>query len=92
MEIMTKYLCQCDIPVEIYQYDPMAPDDLFETFKSKWNEIPSKIKRKELGIRTQKQVDTIDNAINVDGVASMIALIDYDGIGLKTMQQCFPSC
>lgn len=89
MEIMTKYLCQCDITVEIYQYDPMAPDDLFETFKSKWNEIPSKNKKKELGIRTQKQVDTIDNAINVDGVASMIALIDYDGIGLKTMQQCF---
>lgn len=50
METMLHYLSKCDIPIEIYQYDSMAPDDLFETFKNKWNEI-STIDKKQLGIR-----------------------------------------
>ena len=33
-ELMFKYLSKCDIPIEIYKYDPEAPDDLFEDFKS----------------------------------------------------------
>lgn len=89
MEIMHNYLSKCDIPVEIYQYDPSAPDDLFETFKCKWNEIPNVDKKKQLGIRQQKQIDTIDRAVNIDNVKSMIALIEYKGIGLTTMQKCF---
>lgn len=89
MDIMISYLSQCDIPVEIYQYDPMAPDNLFESFKAKWNEIPNADKKKQIGIRQQKQIDTIDKAVNVDKVKSMIALIEYQGIGLTTMQKCF---
>ncbi len=89
MEIMQLYLSQCDIPVEIYQYDPLDADDLFETFKNKWNEIPNEVKKKQIGIRTQKQIDTIDKAVNEDQVKSMIALIEYQGIGLVTMQKCF---
>jgi len=89
LEIMISYLSQCDIPIEIYQYDPQAPDDLFETFKLKWNQIPVPNKKKQLGIRTQKQIDTIETAINVDNIKSMIALIEYKGIGLTTMQKCF---
>lgn len=67
----------------------LCPDDLFETFKAKWNEIPSADKKKQIGIRQQKQIDTIDKAVNVDKVKSMIALIEYQGIGLTTMQKCF---
>ena len=33
--------------------------------------------------------DTIETAINVDNIKSMIALIEYKGIGLTTMQKCF---
>lgn len=89
MEIMQLYLIQCNIPVEIYEYDPKAPDDLFEIFKQKWNSIPAGNKKKQIGIRTQKQLNMIDYAINVDGIKSMIALIEYKGIGLTTMQNCF---
>ena len=89
IEMMTLYLSKCDIPVEIYQYDPMASDDLFEKFKQKWNEIPNENKKKKIGIRQQKQIDTIDNAVNIDNVNSMITLIEYKGIGLTTMQKCF---
>ena len=34
--LMDEYLGECDIEIEIYDYDPKAPDDLFERFKSKW--------------------------------------------------------
>ena len=89
IEIMKHYLSQCDIPVEIYLYDPNAADDLFEGFKKKWNLSPVIDKKKVIGIRTQKQIDTIDKAVNEDNIKSMIALIEYKGIGLLTMQKCF---
>jgi len=89
MDIMQSYLSLCDIPIEIYLYNPSAEDDLLEQFKKKWNGIPSSDKKRVLGIRQQKQIDTIEKALNIDGVKSMIALIEYQGIGLVTMQKCF---
>lgn len=89
LQLMNNSLGKCAIPVEIYEYDPMAPDDLFEIFKKKWNSINSTSKKEMTGIRTQKQIDTISEALNSDMVKSMIALIEYKGIGLKTMEKCF---
>ena len=78
-----------DIPVEIYQYDPMAPDDLFETFKANWLSIPMHKKKEVTKIRTVKQIETIDKAVLSDNLHSMIELINYPGIGIKTMECCF---
>lgn len=89
LALMQRYLSQCDIPIEIYDYAPNAADDLFETFKLKWNAISKTDKKNVIGIRTQKQIDTIDNAVNSGEVKSMISLIEYQGIGMKTMEQCF---
>jgi len=89
LTIMQQYLSLCNIPVEIYEYDPKASDDLFETFKQRWNSIPDADKKKQTGIRMQKQIDTINQAVNSDNIQSMIALIEYKGIGLTTMQKCF---
>lgn len=89
LSLMQQYLSQCDIPIEIYDYDSNAADDLFETFKLKWNATSKTDKKNVIGIRTQKQIDTIDNAVNSGEVKSMIALIEYQGIGMKTMEQCF---
>ena len=89
MAIMMSYLSQCDIPVEIYQYDPLAPDDLFERFKANWLAIPMIMKKEITKIRTSKQIETIDNALKSDDIHSMIALIDYPGIGIKTMECCY---
>lgn len=89
MDIMISYLSQCDIPVEIYQYDPMAPDDLFETFKANWLSIPMHKKKEVTKIRTVKQIETIDKAVLSDNLHSMIELINYPGIGIKTMECCF---
>ena len=84
---MISYLSQCDIPIEIYHYDPQAPDDLFEEFRNKWKQIPQDQKIKLL--RSSKRVNTIDIAVNSENVRSMISLIEFPGIGIKTMESCF---
>lgn len=89
LPVMISYLSKCDIPVEIYEYDPKAPDDLFESFKLKWNEIPMSQKKKVTGIRTSKQIETLDHVINSGTISSMIPLIESPGIGIKTMECCF---
>ena len=86
-ELMISYLSQCDIPIEIYHYDPQAPDDLFEEFRLKWKKIPQEYKKKIL--RTSKRIETIDLAVNSESVRSMISLIEFPGIGIKTMESCF---
>ena len=87
LDLMVRYLKECDIPVEIYLYDPTAPDDLFETFKFKWMKISYEQKKNML--KTNKRIETIDRAITSEEVHSMIALIDYPGIGIKSMESCF---
>lgn len=89
LDLMYKYLEKCDITIEIYEYDPLAPDDIFTHFKEKWNELSYSDKQSILGSRLTKQIETIDKAINEDNIASMISLIEYHGIGFKTIQRCF---
>lgn len=89
LNLMTTYLSQCDIPIEIYLYDAMAKDDLFDCFKLKWNSIPENQRKLITGIRMQKQINIISDALNSDDIKSLIALIEYPGIGLTTMQKCF---
>lgn len=89
MNIMQHYLSQCDIPIEIYQYDPTAADDLYEMFKANWLSIPMHQKKEVTKIRATKQIETIDKAVQSDNLRSMIELINYPGIGIKTMECCF---
>ena len=88
LNLMHKYLERCDIPIEIYEYDPDAPDELFEQFKKKWNSL-SPIEKKKAGIRTAKQIQTIDNALNDSEIKSMTSLTSLNGIGITTIEKCF---
>ena len=62
-------------------------DDLLETFKSNWTRITYEQKKQML--KTKKRIETIDSAVFSEYVHSMIALIDYPGIGIKSMESCF---
>lgn len=87
MDMMHSYLEKCSIPIDIYDYDPTAPDELFYQFKEKWVAMPMSAK-KNMGIRVN-QIETIDNAINDANICSMTALSEFDGIGILTLQKCF---
>jgi O-acetyl-ADP-ribose deacetylase (regulator of RNase III) len=87
-DLMVSYLEKCDIPVEIYEYDPESPDDLFEGFRQKWKEKSEEEIKNGTGIR-KDMIAIISNQLNSSNVRSMIGLINSKGIGIKTMEKCF---
>ena len=87
-QLMTSYLSKCEIPVQIFEYDPSAPDDLFESFAVKWGSFSSAQIQKVTGIRKDR-INTITTVIENKSIKSMINLINEPGIGLVTMEKCF---
>ncbi|MYC31754.1 MAG: macro domain-containing protein [Chloroflexi bacterium] len=90
LSIMQNYLAQCDIPVEIYHYDPTATDDLYQEFRRRIlaNE-DDKSMAKDMGLRINfvrkiREVLEWEDAIN-----SLSQLASVKGIGLKTLEKSF---
>jgi len=86
--LMINYLSNCEIPIEIFEYDPSAADDLFESFAAKWVHFSPVEIHKFTGIRKDR-VSTISKVIENKVTKSMIDLINEPGIGLVTMEKCF---
>ena len=85
---MIKHLSKCDIPIEIYDYDPYAPDDLFETFTRNWKQLSQQEIKSATGIQPQ-YIRKINEVLENPEVYSMITLVSYNGIGEKTLQKAF---
>lgn len=86
--LMEKYLSGCKIPIEIYDYDPIAEDDLFKSFKNKWLSLDITKIKVETGIQPQ-YARKITEIIESNEVNSMISLVSYKGIGKKTLEKAF---
>ncbi len=87
-KLMDTYLEQCSIPIEIYDYDPGASDDLFASFKEKWLSI----NEEEIKVKTNIQpqyAKKITEIIQSGEINSMIALANYQGVGEKTLEKAF---
>ncbi len=87
LNIMHFYLDKCSIPIEIYEYDSKAPDELYKQFKDKWMSM-SIYDKKNLGIRAN-QIVVIDKKLNDINNSSMTSLSECNGIGIVTLQKCF---
>lgn len=87
-DLMYSYLSKCKIPVEIFEYDPNAPDDLYNSFAREWKSISAEHIKEVTGLRRDK-IQLIENAIQDENIQSMISLIALKGIGVKTMEKCF---
>lgn len=87
LNIMHFYLDKCSIPIEIYEYDSKAPDELYKQFKDKWISM-SIYDKKNLGIRAN-QIVVIDKILNDINNSSMTSLSECNGIGIVTLQKCF---
>lgn len=88
LDIMKKYLTQCDINIEIYHYDPLAYDDLFIRFKALWNKIPEK----ELAQKSALRIDFVRKiklALEDDRIRSLSRLLTVKGIGGSTLEKSF---
>lgn len=87
LNIMHFYLDKCSIPIEIYEYDSKAPDELYKQFKDKWMSM-SIYDKKNLGIRAN-QIVVIDKILDDINNSSMTSLSECNGIGIVTLQKCF---
>jgi O-acetyl-ADP-ribose deacetylase (regulator of RNase III) len=87
-KLMVEYLEKCNIDIEIYDYDPNAPDDLFASFKIKWLSLKQETIKSETGIQPQ-YARKITEILQSGEVNSMVALANYKGIGEKTLEKAF---
>lgn len=91
LSVMRKYLDRCDIPVEIYRYDPTAMDDLFSEFQQKLAPDPDKTSMaKNMGVRVDR-LNSILNILNKPDhpIKSLSQLATVPGIGARTLEKCF---
>lgn len=88
LDIMQKYLSKCDINIEIYQYDPLAYDDLYLKFIGIFTSLPDKVIAEKSGLRIDF-VRKVNNAIHDDRIRSMSNLLSVKGIGEITLEKLF---
>lgn len=88
MEIMESYLQNCPIRVEIYQYDPMALDDLFDKFKERMLTLELDTLKNVTGLRSD-YIERIRDALQNPNMRQLNQLAQVNGIGDKTLEKAF---
>ena len=86
--IMTRHLNQCEIPVEIYRYDPRAHDDLYGRFKEALRSKNDDEISRESGLRP-RSVARIREATAREDINSLSRLAAVKGIGGRTLERSF---
>lgn len=88
IKIMESYLQDCIIPVEIYTYDPTAPDDLYNEFKALFLSMATEELKVRTGLRSN-YIGLIKSALNNDRIHQLNQLANENGIGDKTLEKAF---
>lgn len=88
LEIMEQYLSKCNIDVEIWHFDPMATDDLFEKFVAIIQSLEIEYLTSEVSIRKDILIKVIE-ATKKEEINSMSALLQVKGVGTKTLEKLF---
>lgn len=86
--LMYKHLQECNLPIEIYEYDPQAEDGAFNKFQDKWSNTSEQTIKEVTGIQSQ-YINKINELIAGGEITSMISLANYPGIGTKTLEKAF---
>lgn len=88
IDIMVSHLNRCEIPVEIWHYDPFAYDDLYVKFRESWMlETDSELSR-----NSKLRVDFVRKmrqALCREDIRSLSGLLKVEGIGEKTLEKAF---
>ncbi len=88
LAIMEKYLSQCHLPVEIYHFDPMAKDDLFDQLSSFLINTSVNHVKSATGIRVHT-LNLIIESINNQAINSVSRLISVKGVGIQSLEKLF---
>ncbi len=88
IEIMESYLRNCHIRVEIYRYDPMALDDVFDRFKERMLTLALEDLKSVTGLRAD-YINRIRVALENPNMRQLNQLAKVEGIGDKTLEKAF---
>lgn len=89
LTVMQGYLDQCEVPVEIYRYDPAATDDLYEEFRRRWLAADEAAVVKSSRVRIDRARKIRNVLEGNDEINSLSRLASVEGIGPKTLESCF---
>ena len=87
-DLMFDRLSECDLKIEVYQYDPEAEDGMFLKFRDKWMQLGEDEVKSTTGIQLQ-YAKKITQMLEGGAIQSMIALANTRGVGLKTLEKLF---
>jgi len=88
LKIMEFYLSQCDIDIEIWEFDPKAEDDLYKQFKSIFNKLDDNTIKNDSKVRIDL-IKKVRIVLNTDEVNSFTGLLGIKGIGDSTLEKLF---
>jgi O-acetyl-ADP-ribose deacetylase (regulator of RNase III) len=88
LAIMQQYLAACDIPIEIWYFDPQAKDDLYERFKASFSAIDAITIKARTGLRADK-ITKVKDALAQPQINSLTGLAQVRGIGKGTLEKAF---
>ncbi|WP_415035158.1 macro domain-containing protein [Azonexus sp.] len=88
IEIMESYLRHCSIPIEIYKYDPLAGDDIFDKFKERISALDLEVLKRRTGLRID-YIERIREALKNPSLRQLNQLAQVQGIGDKTLEKVF---
>jgi O-acetyl-ADP-ribose deacetylase (regulator of RNase III) len=88
LKIMKFYLSQCDIDIEIWEFDPKSEDDLYKKFKSIFNKLDDNTIKNESKIRIDL-IKKVRAVLLKDEVNSFTGLLGIKGIGDSTLEKLF---
>lgn len=88
LDLMYQYLKNCDIPIEIYEYDFDASDDLIECFRDAFAWTDLEDIEKITGIK-KNALNKIKDGLKNPNLKSLIQINKIKGIGEETVSACF---
>lgn len=88
LEIMLQHLRHCQIPVEIYRYDPKAPDDKYDAFRTAFLSMSDEEIKHAAGIRIDI-ARKIRDALYNDRICQLNQLASVNGVGDKSLEAVF---
>ncbi len=88
LSIMMEYLKRADLMVEIYKYDPLAKDDIFDKTKQWILSRDVNYISQEANLR-RDYVSKVIHAIQSPNIVQLNQLAQVKGIGIKTLEKIF---
>jgi O-acetyl-ADP-ribose deacetylase (regulator of RNase III) len=88
LEIMKSYLERCELPIQIYIYDPGSPDDIFYDIKYRFLSVEDETIAEITGLK-QSYINKVKEAMLDDSISSVSKLLSTKGIGITTVEKIY---